>query len=45
MCVCVCVCVPYADCIAGQRNGDPLAPSAHPTYEAKQMQDPTLNLG
>ena len=26
------------------RNGDPLAPSAHPTYEAKQMQDPTLNL-
>ena len=21
------------------RNGDPLAPSAHPTYEAKQMQD------
>jgi hypothetical protein len=25
------------------RHGDPPAPSAQPTDEAKQMQDPTLN--
>ena len=28
-----------------RRNGDPPAPSAQPTDEAKQMLDPTLNLG
>ena len=28
-----------------KQHTTPTAPSAHPTYEAKQMQDPTLNLG